>query len=689
MAMVAPELGSTDARRHTLVADDILPKCEELTADVFAIRVEGVESGAEGLETSVRVKVFLPHGVATDSLWVARLPYTVDSNGVRGTKRRVIEDRDDAVYYWDTFHSPWVKARVAEGRSDVEVVFEKEPVGERIYVASCKDSSFPPQLADKQRALVAFSQPLRVPGSRGSDHELLAKAECYVALREPGPAAGAKRSLRGVPATQWDKHLLKEDAPRVQLVAAGAADAAPAAVPRKRIKAEPATVGDAWNSLRQSPGGACGGDDDDDDVPMAPDCCVVVIGDSDEEGWPAVEVAADQSPAVAAAAVPGAPCKIVMPAAAAPSAAWTVCTTGLDDDVKKRVAAAVGSLGGRYSGNLTREVTHLVATDWGSAKYKKAVELGLEIVRSDWVYACEKAAGADGAGGGGVGAEMPSPGDFRPKYFDGYHVTVSGALEREERETLRKEIQGAGGVWLPALNSETNPLAVLKPEGGKYDAAVAAGMSIVSLRWVWACVEERCRVDLGVYLPHADDEVPPFRRGWRGAWLPTSAPAVAVAAAAAPRRARRTRGARTDAVPKFGFGDRVLVAQLRPGNDGQEIARKREQKEAAKRQKLKNRVDPSPAAAAAVPAEEAPAVAPVEASAAPPALAAAASGEARAAAFDRILGRLRISDATRQQLDAESIDSAADLRLVEAEDFVAMGFKIGEKRRVLEWQRQP
>ena len=530
MAMVAPELGSTDARRHTLVADDILPKCEELTADVFAIRVEGVESGAEGLETSVRVKVFLPHGVATDSLWVARLPYTVDSNGVRGTKRRVIEDRDDAVYYWDTFHSPWVKARVAEGRSDVEVVFEKEPVGERIYVASCKDSSFPPQLADKQRALVAFSQPLRVPGSRGSDHELLAKAECYVALREPGPAAGAKRSLRGVPATQWDKHLLKEDAPRVQLVAAGAADAAPAAVPRKRIKAEPATVGDAWNSLRQSPGGACGGDDDDDDVPMAPDCCVVVIGDSDEEGWPAVEVAADQSPAVAAAAVPGAPCKIVMPAAAAPSAAWTVCTTGLDDDVKKRVAAAVGSLGGRYSGNLTREVTHLVATDWGSAKYKKAVELGLEIVRPDWVYACEKAAGADGAGGGGVGAEMPSPGDFRPKYFDGYHVTVSGTLEREERETLRKEVEGAGGVWLPALNSETNPLAVLKPQGGKYDAAVAAGMSIVSLRWVWACVEERCRVDLGVYLPHADDEVPPFRSGWRGAWLPTSASAGAAPA---------------------------------------------------------------------------------------------------------------------------------------------------------------
>ena len=29
MAMVAPELDSTDALHHTLVADDILPKCEE------------------------------------------------------------------------------------------------------------------------------------------------------------------------------------------------------------------------------------------------------------------------------------------------------------------------------------------------------------------------------------------------------------------------------------------------------------------------------------------------------------------------------------------------------------------------------------------------------------------------------------------------------------------------------------
>ena len=199
-----------------------------------------------------------------------------------------------------------------------------------------------------------------------------------------------------------------------------------------------------------------------------------------------------------------------------------LCTTGLPGADKSRCSAIVKALGGRYSGDLTREVTHLVATEWGSPKYKKAVELGLEIVRPEWVYACEEI-----SAGTASPIEAPAEGRFRPLYFEGFKVTVSGAMEREERSILQAEVEGAGGTWLPALTPDTHPLAATHPEGSKYDAAREAGICVVSLRWCWASVEERSRVELGVFPLQADDEVPPFRSGWRGGWLAATAPAPA------------------------------------------------------------------------------------------------------------------------------------------------------------------
>ena len=197
----------------------------------------------------------------------------------------------------------------------------------------------------------------------------------------------------------------------------------------------------------------------------------------------------------------------------------TLCTTGLQAATKKRCAEIVRRLGGSYSGDLTKDVTHLVATEWGSAKYRKAAELNLEVVRPEWVYACEEAAAS--------GGEAPRGAAFRLPYFQGCCVTVSGALEREERMTLQAEVESAGGKWLPSLTSETRPLAVTKPEGSKHDAAKEAGIPIVSLQWCWACVEERRPIEFDTFKPSSsDDAMPPFRSGWRGGWLPARAVAA-------------------------------------------------------------------------------------------------------------------------------------------------------------------
>lgn len=183
-----------------------LPKCELISEDVFAIRVDEDRSsaaagtGTAGTSGTVHCELHLPTMVDIESLWVAQLPYDGD------TKRKVLEDRHDATYFYDTFHAPWREVKVPHGRRAVLPVPFAASTSPCIFAASLRGGSFPPMAADKKRALVAFSQVIG-----GDDQD--ARAECFV---RRSPTVGSKRSLRGEPDALWDMHLLQPGAPRVE-----------------------------------------------------------------------------------------------------------------------------------------------------------------------------------------------------------------------------------------------------------------------------------------------------------------------------------------------------------------------------------------------------------------------------------------------------------------------------------------
>ena len=92
--------------------------------------------------------------------------------------------------------------------------------GDYICVASLKGAAFPPQPADKQRALVLFSQPIQLEENK-EYIRVLGKAECY--LRQQADASVGAKRLRGAPDDKWVKHLLQDGAQRVPVGGAAAA----------------------------------------------------------------------------------------------------------------------------------------------------------------------------------------------------------------------------------------------------------------------------------------------------------------------------------------------------------------------------------------------------------------------------------------------------------------------------------
>ena len=178
-----------------------VPKCEVINEDVFAIRIDEDRLRTGPATTVVRCEFHLPEATPITSLWAALLPYNTD------TKRKVLSDREDSVYYFDTYHDPWRQIKVPVGNQTVLVEEFTATAHPYIIAASLRGPSFPPHLAEKKKTgLVAFSQ---VVGRN-------VKAECFVRRTAPTPV-GAKRKLRGQPDAQWDKHDLKAGALRVTI----------------------------------------------------------------------------------------------------------------------------------------------------------------------------------------------------------------------------------------------------------------------------------------------------------------------------------------------------------------------------------------------------------------------------------------------------------------------------------------
>ena len=64
-----------------------------------------------------------------------------------------------------------------------------------------------------------------------------------------------------------------------------------------------------------------------------------------------------------------------------------ISMTGLGD-AKSTLTKYASQMGAQVEGNLTEDVTHLIAEQPGSEKYRCALELGMHILHPDWITEC-------------------------------------------------------------------------------------------------------------------------------------------------------------------------------------------------------------------------------------------------------------------------------------------------------------
>ena len=68
-----------------------------------------------------------------------------------------------------------------------------------------------------------------------------------------------------------------------------------------------------------------------------------------------------------------------------------ICLTGFDDlDRRQELTKYIEDNGGEYHGDLTKQVTHLVAAVPGGKKYEYALKWGLKVVSEKWLFECHE-----------------------------------------------------------------------------------------------------------------------------------------------------------------------------------------------------------------------------------------------------------------------------------------------------------
>ncbi|KAL9598815.1 MAG: hypothetical protein Q9219_004234 [cf. Caloplaca sp. 3 TL-2023] len=66
-----------------------------------------------------------------------------------------------------------------------------------------------------------------------------------------------------------------------------------------------------------------------------------------------------------------------------------ICVTGFEDlAFRKKLEDDINNNGGDYRGNLTKDVTHLIAKEPSGAKYRYAIEWNIRIVAIEWLEHC-------------------------------------------------------------------------------------------------------------------------------------------------------------------------------------------------------------------------------------------------------------------------------------------------------------
>lgn len=147
----------------------------------------------------------------------------------------------------------------------------------------------------------------------------------------------------------------------------------------------------------------------------------------------------------------------------APLQGVVLCFTGIPD--KHDLIQVAERLGARVCGDLTIEVTHLIALTAGSDKYRAAVQFHMCVVRPEWLYLVREAwlSGDDSVDVARLAEQC------RLLPFEGLVLGLTG-FDARERDRLASRIDALGGCVAPRIvwDGSITHLVCAPPSDGRH-----------------------------------------------------------------------------------------------------------------------------------------------------------------------------------------------------------------------------
>ncbi|KXL48332.1 hypothetical protein M433DRAFT_63281, partial [Acidomyces richmondensis BFW] len=175
-----------------------------------------------------------------------------------------------------------------------------------------------------------------------------------------------------------------------------------------------------------------------------------------------------------------------------------LCCTSLGQDVRTRLANIATQMGAEHKLDLTSDVTHLVAGNIVTPKYRYVAKErpDIKVLHQDWIEAVRQT----WIEGGDVDVKALEEKHRLPVFHD-LHICLTGFDDMEQRAYLSSTAEREGAQYHGDLTKKVTHLIALAPQGAKYTHAKLWGIHVVSRKWFEDSLTRGMALDESLYDP--------------------------------------------------------------------------------------------------------------------------------------------------------------------------------------------
>ncbi|UPX15095.1 protein kinase activating protein dpb11 [Ascochyta rabiei] len=198
-----------------------------------------------------------------------------------------------------------------------------------------------------------------------------------------------------------------------------------------------------------------------------------------------------------------------------------LCCTALPHEQRAQLSAIGAQMGATIKLDLTSDVTHLVAGNTDSAKYRYVAKLreDVKVLSPSWLEALRDVwmEGDDDMDVAGLEKQ------YRLPTFFGLKICLTGFDNPEQRKHIQDTVDQNGAEYHGDLTKNVTHLIAAAPTGKKYEHALNWRMKIVTLEWFHQSLDRGMVLEETLYNP----TLPTEERG-KDAWIRIQSPPPAL-----------------------------------------------------------------------------------------------------------------------------------------------------------------